>query len=313
MISLKAEWLNLGAIPVYEVDPNQSYVFLEEPGRTWAGPCRGRRRVIIPHVIDCSFTELEERLPALCETMARFDGGNGTVILPIRTVGLMPEDFSVFVIIGLAYVLNSAVGTPLGEADLAQTILRVLRRDRGCQASLDALAGQDLPAISGDIDEIKAKEYEAIKRSLDLLREFLNEDQKVELTASGRFHVRGLDGHLYLIKMGHGHNVFRIEQGVPTMEYCLVAQGRVPVYDLMLTQKLLLETDPEKFFDTANIWSLRGGERVCLTPWARQLHLDFEPPEEREQRRRLFDEALRGARRRIPDLLPDNLLEEPRG
>jgi hypothetical protein len=34
--------------------------------------------------------------------------------------------------------------------------------------------------------------------------------------------------------------------------YCGVPEGRLPVYDLMLAQKLLLENDPEPFFRVAN-------------------------------------------------------------
>ncbi len=34
--------------------------------------------------------------------------------------------------------------------------------------------------------------------------------------------------------------------------YCGVPEGRLPVYDLMLAQKLLLENDPQNFFCVAN-------------------------------------------------------------
>ena len=34
--------------------------------------------------------------------------------------------------------------------------------------------------------------------------------------------------------------------------YCGAPEGRLPVYDLMLAQKLLLENDPRHFFSVAN-------------------------------------------------------------
>src|SRR5215475_10978930 len=34
--------------------------------------------------------------------------------------------------------------------------------------------------------------------------------------------------------------------------YCGLPEGRLPVYDLMLSQKLLLENDPQRFFAVAN-------------------------------------------------------------
>lgn len=99
----------------------------------------------------------------------------------------------------------------------------------------------------------KRWQEEAHKKALALLCRWLSPEQRAEMEAHGHFHVQGGDGHLYLVQNGFGHNVFRIEDGQRTVRYCLVSKdARIPVYDLMLIQKLLLELDPETFLKTAN-------------------------------------------------------------
>jgi hypothetical protein len=43
-------------------------------------------------------------------------------------------------------------------------------------------------------------------------------------------------------------------EGEKVAQFCLVSQKRVPVCDLLLTQKFLLECDPQQVWDTANRW-----------------------------------------------------------
>lgn len=61
--------------------------------------------------------------------------------------------------------------------------------------------------------------------------------------------VRGFPTGAFRISKGSAFNVSHVESGET---FCVVAQEKVPVYDQMLTQKLLLEQEPERFFTTAN-------------------------------------------------------------
>lgn len=91
-----------------------------------------------------------------------------------------------------------------------------------------------------------------------LLHSQLTREQRWELRATRAFTVLGRDGHTYLITEGSSSNVRLIEQGSPTKSFCVVAKGlSLPVYDLMLAQKLLLETAPEDFHKIAVVRDLR--------------------------------------------------------
>lgn len=61
--------------------------------------------------------------------------------------------------------------------------------------------------------------------------------------------VSGFPTGAFRIKKGSAFNVEHVES---RETFCVVAQEKVPVYDQMLTQKLLLEQEPERFFKTAN-------------------------------------------------------------
>lgn len=110
----------------------------------------------------------------------------------------------------------------------------------------------------------KVREVQA--RSQAILTRFLDPQQLAEFQESKSFHVRGADGHLYLITSRNIHNVFRIEDGRRTHEYCIISPD-VPVWDQMLTQLLLLQSNPEEFHRVTNTWTLtESGERVFHRP-----------------------------------------------
>lgn len=269
MTSLWADWLDDGGLPIYDLGAeNETAYFLDEH-KVWRvlGPNLRRHRLIVPlGGVDCLLEEFEAQLHEWVEDMRSFDGGNGTIIFPIRSFGQLgagnPEVMQWYVLAGLAYIPNAALGTPLEGADPYQAILQVLHRDQTCQASRDAVAGAQLREIAHAF-ELK----EARDRSRALLEEFLTAEQRDELLHSACFHVQGADGFRYQIRLGQAHNVFRVnETGQRVIEYCLITKGILPVCDQLLAQKVLLETDPETFHKTANAWSLEGGQRVCLTP-----------------------------------------------
>lgn len=101
-------------------------------------------------------------------------------------------------------------------------------------------------------EQVEATHREAKARAKKLLLYHLNPIQRAEMEARDEFFVQGQDGRTYLILPESHGNVFRVEDGRRTMNFCLVAKTAIPVYDLMLMQKLLLEADIEAFFKTAN-------------------------------------------------------------
>jgi hypothetical protein len=78
------------------------------------------------------------------------------------------------------------------------------------------------------------------------------------MRAEKAFTIVGRDGRTYRITEGSTSNVQLIENGEATHSLCVVAEGlSLPVYDLMLAQKLMLETAPEDFHKLAIVRNLR--------------------------------------------------------
>jgi hypothetical protein len=78
------------------------------------------------------------------------------------------------------------------------------------------------------------------------------------------FTLQGRDGRTYRITEGSTANVQLIENGLATHSFCVVDKDRrLPVYDLMLAQKLLLESNPEGFHKIAVVRDLREHPPIC--------------------------------------------------
>lgn len=95
----------------------------------------------------------------------------------------------------------------------------------------------------------RKKEKQAFMRSRALLHQLLTREQRWSLRASGSFIVRGQDGREYEVRKD---GVLLIVEGKPTVSYCIHPKERLPIYDVMLAQKLLLESNVEHFLATAN-------------------------------------------------------------
>ncbi len=91
----------------------------------------------------------------------------------------------------------------------------------------------------------------AEKRAKALLFRFLTREQKWSLRADNSFEVTGQDGRTYRIVCGeHGGSV--VWQG--KKRYCFHAKGvELPRFDLMLAQKLFVETRTEDFLAEAHV------------------------------------------------------------
>lgn len=143
------------------------------------------------------------------------------------------------------------------------------------QARLTDLSRLDAEARSAlmrSLQEIRRRGTKAARRfarraearSRALLHSFLSKEQRWELRASDAFRVRGQDGRSYFITKGVGGNVRLLEDGAPIYHLCVVP-GRsgvevfdaIPVYDLMLAQKVLIENDISTFLRTARARDLR--------------------------------------------------------
>ena len=89
----------------------------------------------------------------------------------------------------------------------------------------------------------------AERRARDLLLRMLSGKQRREFELCGCFSVEAPGRGRFWILPWRSLNVVEPVTGDC---YCGIPEGRLPVYDLMLAQKLLLENDPKHFFLVAN-------------------------------------------------------------
>lgn len=91
-------------------------------------------------------------------------------------------------------------------------------------------------------------------RGLRLLREWLSPEQRAQLNAKGYFDVIGCDtGQRYRIRHGASANVHEVDgSGRLGMGWCFVPVGGLVEGDVMLAQKIALETDELKALQVAN-------------------------------------------------------------
>jgi hypothetical protein len=95
----------------------------------------------------------------------------------------------------------------------------------------------------------------ASRRARELLMANLNDTQREEYASKREFHVETADGtRRYRIQEGVAGNVYFLGQaGRATMRYCChLRDPEIPACDHMLIQKLMLETDEERFLELAN-------------------------------------------------------------
>jgi hypothetical protein len=88
-------------------------------------------------------------------------------------------------------------------------------------------------------------EDNAEARGMRLLREWLSEKQRQQLEADGYFDVVGGEsGKKYRIRYGTGTNIEELNrQGRPEIGWCFVPEGHLVAGDVMLAQKIALETN----------------------------------------------------------------------
>ena len=90
-----------------------------------------------------------------------------------------------------------------------------------------------------------------------LLERALTPQQRRDLYVRRYFYVKGRR-FTYRIREGHSGNVDALDSsGRVISRYCAHPLGRVPVYDVMLAQKLWIETDENMFLENASPYPLQ--------------------------------------------------------
>ena len=117
-----------------------------------------------------------------------------------------------------------------------------------------ARAWRQMCANHAEFESEHLKREAAIARSVKLLTSHLTSEQLIELEQHRYFRMRGRDGRTYKISTRTHGNVWLLNpEGEEVMNFCIVLQdSTIPIYDQMLTQKLMLEFDPETFYRIAN-------------------------------------------------------------
>ena len=119
-----------------------------------------------------------------------------------------------------------------------------------------------------------------------LLRQWLSPAQRAQFAEKGYFEVVGGDtGKLYRIYAGAATNVCEVdENGRPTLGLCFLPMGDLPIGDVMLSQKIALESSESRALGVARN-SLRMARSGAVGLFA-------------EPRRHYFSEADAGGKAR---------------
>jgi hypothetical protein len=95
---------------------------------------------------------------------------------------------------------------------------------------------------------------EAEKKAVSLLRPWLSPEQAQQYDLQDLFEVNGSDtGTLYRIRRGHMMNIEQLDTaGNKVCEWCFLPEGNLAAGDVMLAQKIALETFERKALAIAN-------------------------------------------------------------
>jgi len=97
------------------------------------------------------------------------------------------------------------------------------------------------------------------ERGLKLLREWLSQEQLAQFDANNYFEVIGShSGKRYRICHGNGANIVELDDHArPTTGWCFVPGEHLVAGDVMLAQKIALETDERGALEKANRFTPR--------------------------------------------------------
>lgn len=94
----------------------------------------------------------------------------------------------------------------------------------------------------------------AEQKALDLLKQWLSSVQLAQYESTRHFDVTGChSGKHYRIHHGRQMNIYELDQNdVPIAVWCFGPEGCLPVGDIMLAQKIAIETDEHAALAVAN-------------------------------------------------------------
>ena len=108
------------------------------------------------------------------------------------------------------------------------------------------------------LDDYYFPNLAAVGKAKALLERALTPQQRRDLFTRGYFCVKG-KRFTYRIREGHSGNVDALDsRGYVISRFCAYPLGRVPVYDVMLAQKLWIETDENMFLKKAALYPLHN-------------------------------------------------------
>jgi hypothetical protein len=111
-------------------------------------------------------------------------------------------------------------------------------------------------------ERLKAVEDSREARGITLLREWLSAAQRAQFDATKSFDVIGCDsGNRFRILYGTATNIQELDDaGQPVMGWCFIPSGNLVAGDVMLAQKIALETDEKAALKIANGFAVRVPE-----------------------------------------------------
>jgi hypothetical protein len=108
--------------------------------------------------------------------------------------------------------------------------------------------------------------WEREARGLELLKEWLSPEQFAQYDANSYFEVTGChSGKRYRISHGTSMNIHELDgAGRPRVGWCFAPKGHLVAGDVMLAQKIALETDERRALAVANNFCVQTGRRNTL-------------------------------------------------
>lgn len=107
----------------------------------------------------------------------------------------------------------------------------------------------------------------AAVRAMDLLYSCLNDEQREMLRAHKKFRVVSNKLNIFEICEGKTHNIYKLDmQGKRVENWCVLPQGELAMGDVLLAQKVWLETDEADTAKFANITHIATGQLIHTSP-----------------------------------------------
>ena len=149
----------------------------------------------------------------------------------------------------------------------AKEHLRLFLSESGRRARLlrDSLRRQPnrIDPSSRFVPDLRFGYWQRDARGLELLKEWLSPEQSAQYDAESYFEVTGChSGKRYRISHGTSMNILELDSaGRPRLGWCFAPKGFLVAGDVMLTQKIALETDERGALAVANRFFVPTGPR----------------------------------------------------